>query len=88
MPTRLTRPFGGWRTLPYSTCPPCWPYEREAAEAAAWERCEVDILPERRGRVVWGVDLIGWRCTVRGGRLLAGHGAPEALAAFPALPDF
>ena len=28
-----------------------------------------------------GRGPIGWRCTVRGGRLLAGHGAPEALAA-------
>ena len=28
-------------------------------EAADWQRCEADILPQARGPAVWGIDLSG-----------------------------
>ena len=55
-------------------------------EAGAWERCEVDILPERRGRVVWGVDLSGGDALAAIAAYWPATGRLEALAAFPSLP--
>ena len=56
-------------------------------DVEAWQRCEVDILPERRGRAVWGVDLSGGDAMAAVAAYWPTSGRLEALAAFPELPD-
>ena len=56
-------------------------------EAEAWARLEVDILPEARGPVVWGVDLSGGAAMAAVAAYWPTTGRLEAIAAFPELPD-
>ena len=56
-------------------------------EAATWERCEVDILPERRSPGVLAFDLSGGDALAAAAHYDPATGRLEALAAFPALPD-
>ena len=56
-------------------------------EAEAWQRIEVDILPEARGPVIWGVDLSGGAAMAACAAYWPTTGRLEAMAAFPALPD-
>ena len=56
-------------------------------EAAAWVRCEVDILPAATGGAVWGVDLSGGDALAAISSYWPTTGRLEAMAAFPELPD-
>ena len=56
-------------------------------DVEAWQRCEVDILPERRGPLVWGVDLSGGDAMAAIAAYWPTTGRLEAIAAFPELPD-
>ena len=54
--------------------------------AEAWQRCEVDILPERRGPVVLGVDLSGGDAMAAVAAYWPTTGRCEAKGCFPELP--
>ena len=56
-------------------------------DVEAWQRCEVDILPEARGPAVWGVDLSGGDALAAVACYWPQCGRLEALAAFPELPS-
>ena len=56
-------------------------------EADAWQRCEIDILPEARGPAVWGIDLSGGAALAAVACYWPQCGRLEALAAFPTLPS-
>ena len=55
--------------------------------AAAWEACEADLIPERRGPLVLAFDLSGGDAMTAAAAYWPASGRLEALAAFPELPD-
>ena len=56
-------------------------------EAEAWQRCEVDLLPQAAGPCVLAFDLSGGDAMAAASCYWPSTGRLEALAAFPALPD-
>lgn len=50
-------------------------------------RCEIDLLPARRGRLVLAFDLSGGDALAAAAAYWPRSGRLEALAAFPELPD-
>ena len=56
-------------------------------EAATWERCEVDLLPQAAGPCVLAFDLSGGAAMAAAACYWPSTGRLECLAAFPALPS-